>query len=95
MPITPYPSLFTLDFVLAVSPAAMSATTPISGEGVFGAPFMATVPHMALSIPRFVCVEVVKPFSAMFRQWSNVTVTRIVAVVNVAKETMVTVKPGT
>jgi len=83
-----------LDRVLAASPA-MRTTTPISGESVFGAPFMATVAYVALSIPRLVCVEVVEPLLAMFRQRSNVTVMRIIAVVDVAEKPVRTVKPGT
>jgi hypothetical protein len=73
----------------------MRTTTPISGESVFGAPFMATVAYMALSIPRFVCVEVVEPLLAMSRQGSSVTVMRIVAVVYMAVKAVRSVEPGT
>jgi len=72
----------------------MRTTTPISGESVFGAPFMATVAYVALSIPRLVCVEVVEPLLAMFRQRSNVTVMRIIAVVDMAEKAATAVKPG-
>jgi hypothetical protein len=73
----------------------MRTTTPISGQSVFGAPFMTTVAYMALSISRLICVEVVEPLSAMFRQRSNVAVVRIVAVVDVAVKTVMAVEPRT
>jgi hypothetical protein len=50
---------------------------------------------MALSIPRFVSVEVIKPLLTVPRQRTVVTVTRVKAVVDVAVKAVVAVKPWT
>ena len=75
-----------------VTAAATSAMT--SGQAVFGAPIMASVAYVTLPIPRLVCVEVVERRFTAPRQRSNVTVMRIIAVVDVAVEAMRAVKPG-
>jgi hypothetical protein len=72
----------------------MPTTTPISGEGVFGLSFMASFAYVTLPIPRLVCLEVVEALRPALRQRSNVTVMRVIAVVDVAEKAMMAVKPG-
>jgi hypothetical protein len=50
---------FELDQGLVV-PTSVATAAPVSRKGVFTARFMARVSYVALSIPRFVSVEVVK-----------------------------------
>jgi hypothetical protein len=69
-------------------------TTPISGEGMFSLSFMASIAYVASPIPRFVSPEVVEAFRPALGQRSNVTVMRIVAVVDVSVKLVTTVKPG-
>jgi hypothetical protein len=73
-------------------PAAMR-TTPISGEGVFSLPIVASVAYVASPISRLVCLEVVEALRPALRQRSNVTVMRIKAVVDMAEKTARSVKP--
>jgi hypothetical protein len=70
-------------------------TTPISGEGVFSLPFVASVAYVASPISRLVCLEVVEALRPALRQWSNVTVMRVKAVVDMAIKAAMAVKPGT
>jgi hypothetical protein len=57
---------------------------PLGSCAVFTAPIMTCIAHVALAVPRFVCVEVVKCLVPTRRHRSGVTMTRIIAVVNVA-----------
>jgi hypothetical protein len=82
------------DLALAVPPAAMLATPPISWKGVFTGCIMASVAYVTLPIPRLVSVEVVEPLLPALRQRSSVTVLRIIAVVDVAVKAVMAVKPG-
>jgi hypothetical protein len=75
-------------------PTATVTTTPISGQGVFAACIMARVACVTLPIPRLVGVEVVELLLAASWHRSNVTVMRIVAVVDMAVEAVRAVKPG-
>jgi hypothetical protein len=70
-----------------------TAATLRSGR-VFATATMTRISYVALSIPRLVCVEVVKGLLATRRRWSGVAVPRIVAVVYVTVEAMRTVEPG-
>jgi hypothetical protein len=69
-------------------------TATASGQGVFAASIMASVAYVTLPIPRLVSVEVVERRLSASRQRSNVTVMRIIAVVDVAVEAVRAVKPG-
>jgi hypothetical protein len=73
---------------------AAATTAPTSGQGVFAATIMARVAYVTLPIARLVCVEVVERRLSAARQRSNVTVMRIIAVVDVAVEAVRAVKPG-
>jgi hypothetical protein len=68
-------------------------TAPTSGQAVFGATIMASIAYVTLPIARLVCVEVVERRLSAPRQRSNVTVMRIIAVVDVAVEAVRAVKP--
>jgi hypothetical protein len=71
-----------------------AAAAMIAGQGMFTAPFMRSVAHVAMSVARLVGLEVVEGLSSAPRHRAMVTVIRIEPVVNVAVETGVTVKPG-
>jgi hypothetical protein len=71
----------------------MTTAATSSGQGVFAATIMARVAYVALPIPSLVCVEVVERRLSSSGDWSNVTVMRIVAVVDVAIEAASAVKP--
>jgi hypothetical protein len=75
-----------------VSAAAVTAAS-ISGQGVFAATIMARVAYVTLPIPRLVCVEVVELLLPASWQRSNVTVMRVIAVIDVAVEAVRAVKP--
>jgi hypothetical protein len=84
--------------VLAVSAAATmvipaAAMVPLRSGAVFARPVMTGVAYMALPIPRLVCVEVVERLLAALRHRSGITVMRVVAIVYVAIEAAMTVKP--
>jgi hypothetical protein len=86
-----------LDRALAVTTAAATSTTAAamkSGECVFTGPIVARVAYVALPIPGLVGLEVVERLRPTPGQRSTVTVMRIKAVVDVAVETVRTVKPG-
>jgi hypothetical protein len=68
--------------------------SPISGEGVFSLRFMASLAYVASPIPRLVSLEVVEALRPAPRQRSNVTVMRIIAVVDMAVKAARAVKPG-
>ena len=70
-------------------------TTPISRERVFRPAFMASVAYVAPPVPRLVSMEVVEALRSALRQWSNVTMMRIKAVVDMAVKVAMAVKPGT
>jgi hypothetical protein len=79
---------------LVVTTAGVAAaTTSVSGERVFMAAIVARVSYVALTITGLVAVEVVEPLLAALGQRSVVAVVGIVAVVDVAVEAMMTVKP--
>jgi hypothetical protein len=81
--------------LLASVTAMAAAMTPHRAGAVFPASVVAGVAYVAPPVARLICVEVIEvPFAAR-RQRSGVTVTRIVAVIDVAVEAMRTVKPGT
>jgi len=79
-----------------VTPAMRTTmrTTPISGEGVFGFPFMAGIAYVASPIPRLVSLEVVEALRPSLRHRPSVTVMRIIAVVDMPEKSLRTVKPG-
>jgi hypothetical protein len=83
---------FELDLVLVVS-ASVAAATPISGKGVFSARFVAGVSYVALSITRFVSLEVVESLCAALGQRSMVAVARVIAVIDVAIEAAMAMEP--
>src|SRR5579863_2465005 len=69
-------------------------TTAISGKGMFSLPFMAGIAYVASPVPRLVSLEVVEALSPALRQRPNVTVMRVIAVVDMAVEAVMSVKPG-
>jgi hypothetical protein len=71
----------------------VATAAPISGKGVLAACFMAGVSHVALSVTRFVAVEVVETLRAALGQRSMVTVARVIAVVDVAIKAAMAVEP--
>jgi hypothetical protein len=86
--------------VLAVLAAAATMVIPAAamviplGSGtVFAGAVVTSVAYMALPIPRLVCVEVVERLLAALRHRSGIPVMRVVAVVYVAIEAVMTVKP--
>jgi hypothetical protein len=84
-----------LFFALAVTAAAVRGAAAMeSRERVFSGPIMASVAYVALRVVRFVCVEVVERLRSALRHRSSVTVTRIIAVVDVAVKAARAVKPG-
>ncbi len=78
---------------LAVVSPAMRAT-PISRQSVFSLRFMSGISYIASPIPSLVSLEVVEAFRPAPRQRSRVPVMGIKAVVDMAVETVRTVKPG-
>jgi hypothetical protein len=66
-----------------------------TGEGVFPSTIVASIAYVALPIPRLVGVEVVEALLSTARQRTAVAVPRVKAVVDVAKEAVGAVKPGT
>ena len=72
---------------------AAAVVISLSSGAVFAGAVMARVAYMALSISRFVCVEVVERLFAARRHGSSITVMRVVAVVYVAIEAVMTVEP--
>ena len=72
-----------------------AAAAPVSWKSMFAAALMAGVAFVALSIPRFVAVEVVELRLAASRQRSIVAVMRIKPVVHVPIEPARPVEPGT
>ena len=74
--------------------AAGVASTHSGAWGMFAAPIMAGIAHMAIPVPRFVCVEIVVRLLPVCGIGSAVSVTRIVVVVDVTVKSVGTVKPG-
>ena len=71
-----------------------AATTVISRQGMFITAFVGSVAYVALGIMRLVSLEVVEGLCTMRGHWSVVTMTRIVAVVDVAIKAVGSMKPG-
>ena len=74
--------------------AAGVASTHSGAWGMFAAPIMAGIAHMAIPVPRFVCVEIVIRLLPACGIGSVVSVTGIVVVVDVTIKSVGTVKPG-
>jgi hypothetical protein len=66
----------------------------ISGQRVLRVAFMASVAYVASPISRLVRLKVVEALRPVLRQWSSVTVMRIVAVVDRSVKAVRAVKPG-
>jgi hypothetical protein len=71
------------------------ASAAVAGESVFAARIVTSIAYVASPVARFVSVEVVELLLSAPRQRSMITVAGIVAVVDVAIEAAVAVKPGT
>ena len=80
---------------LTASVPTTAAAAAVSGKGVLATRIMAGVAFVALSIPRFVAVEVVELRLAPSRQRSIVAVMRVKPVVHVPIESVRSVEPGT
>src|ERR1700728_2159404 len=74
--------------------SAVAAAAVIAGERVFAASCMAGIADMTVSITRLVAAEVVELLIAARRQRSVIAMMRIVAVIDVAVEAGMAVKPG-
>ena len=83
--------------MMAASVAAASVTTTatVSRKCMFPAAFVGSLAHVAPSIARFICREVIEALRTTLRNRSMVAVSRIVAVVHVTIEMVMTVEPGT
>jgi hypothetical protein len=75
--------------------ATAGMTTASESSAVFGAAIVTGVAYVALPIPRFVRMEVVKRTFTASRQRAMIAVARIVTVIYVAVKTVTTVEPGT
>jgi hypothetical protein len=76
----------------AVRCAAAAAVK--SRQGMFIPAIVGSVAYVALAIMRLVSVEVVEGLSSVWRKRSMITMTRIVAVVDVAIKAVGSMKPG-
>ena len=70
------------------------ASASLESSAVFPAGFMAGIAYMALAIARFVSLEVLERLRAAARHGSGITVMRVIAVVDVAVESVGAVEPG-
>src|SRR5271156_3132438 len=75
--------------------ATAAVVTPLGSSAVFTGPVMTGVAYVALAIPRLVRVELVERLISACGHRSGVTMTRIIAVVDVAIEAARTVIPRT
>ena len=73
--------------------ATRMSSTGISGS-VFAATFMAGIPDDAMSIMRFVGLEVVEGLRSARRIWAMIAMTRVVAIVDMPIKPVRPVKPG-
>ena len=67
---------------------------PAAVASVFAAAVMRSVAYMALSVAGFVCLKMVKLMRTAIGQWPVVAAVGIVAIVDVAIKTAMTVEPG-
>jgi hypothetical protein len=79
----------------AVFAATAGMTAARKSGGVFVGRFVTGIAHMALWIAGFVSLEVVEGLGTALRHWACVSVSRIVAIVDVAIEAAMAVVPGT
>jgi len=73
--------------------AAVTAAASLESSSVLPAAIMTGISNVALAVPRLVRVEVVECPLPAFRHRSYITMTRIVAVIDVAIEAMMTMEP--
>jgi hypothetical protein len=81
-------------YVLVVVAAAAVTATAVAGERVFARAVMARVAYVASAIARLVPLEVIELPRSAVRQWPNVTVMGIEAVIHMAIEAGMAVEPG-
>jgi carbamoylphosphate synthase large subunit len=74
--------------------ASVSTATAVSGKGVFAAAFVLRLAHIAFAVAGFISLEMVEALRTASRKRAAVAVPGIVAVVDVAVKTAVTVEPG-
>jgi hypothetical protein len=72
----------------------MTATAAVNSGAVLPAAFMSRVPDVALPVTSFVCLEMVEGAISVSRKRASVTMTRVETIVDVAKEAMRPVEPG-
>ena len=85
-----------VDGALSVSTrvsAGVAAAPAIAWQGVFMPGIVTGIAHVALPVPCFVSMEVVEWLGTMFGQRSVVTMTRIVAVVDMTVKARMAMKP--
>jgi hypothetical protein len=84
--------------VAAAAAGVTAAATRMSSTGksrrVFAATIMAGIPYDAMSIMRFVGLEVVERLRSARRIWAMITMTRVVAIVDMPIKPVRPVKPG-
>ena len=74
--------------------ATRMTTAPISGQRVLTPRFMASVAYVPSPISRLIALKVIEALRPALRQRSDVTVMRIIAVVDMAEKSMGAVEPG-
>jgi hypothetical protein len=73
----------------------MPATAAIAGKGMFIPCFVTSISYVALPIASLVSLKVVEALRSTLRQWSSVTVMRVIAIVDVAEKAMRAMEPRT
>ena len=84
-----------MPLVMLLAATMLPTASAISGEGALIVRFMAGGTYVALSIARFVPLEVIELTCSALREWSSVTVARVITVVDVAVKAARTMKPWT
>ena len=83
-----------MPLVMLLAATMLPTASAISGEGALIVRFMAGGTYVALSIARFVPLEVIELTCSALREWSSVTVARVITVVDVAVKAAMAVEPG-
>ena len=79
----------------AMTTATEAVVASLDSGHVFAAGFVASVAYMALTVPRFISLEVVEWPRAAFGHGSGVAMVWVVAVVDVAVEAVRAMEPRT
>jgi hypothetical protein len=74
--------------------AASTVTTALRSGAAFAAAVMSGIAYVAAPVPRLIRMEVVERLLAALRHGTSVTMTRIIAVVDMAVKAARSVEPG-